>query len=452
MNLGNIFARAFVRRLAYVLAAIVFAWCGIGNAQAQQDPRSMGWKCMNGSPNQLQCDEGEAFLECLAFEDAAVPFLEAQGGGTAQKSGCSNLRAYAVIPGVRDILGQFGYGSGKSCANRTGDGDGPPANSNAILVGSGNTCWNGCAYSATLGEGSSHWSFFGGQTITYSQGSNFNPTGQRCDPRAGEGPGEGQNEYCAREGEMTQCLMADGRHCAITKSGQRLCWRANEAGTKNAGNEAVTKSPEGVGINPPPQPPKNNGDWQQGQTGTASVTQGGVTNNYNITNFNSTYGPSGSGGGAEPGTGGGDGDGGDGDGDESHVGGDGTCTGSFSCSGGDPVLCALAQQTYQARCEASDRFDGEAGAFPGDGDGGAGEDPGPEAAHRTVTVGLGMLDEGGFLGGGQCPQFGTIEVMGRSIQFDPDGMWCDVIGVARTCLLFLGAFIALGILAGRSEG
>lgn len=114
-------------------------------------------------------------------------------------------------------------------------------------------------------------------------------------------------------GNLTQCALPDGRHCAVASTGKKFCFAPNETGTKVSGNEAVTKAPVGVAVKEPPVPPKNNGDWQASGTGTASVSGNGTTNNYNISTFNSNYGTEGKGGGAEgdgPGEGEGDGEGG----------------------------------------------------------------------------------------------------------------------------------------------
>lgn len=444
MNLSRIFAQAFIRRLAFVLAAIVLAAMGIGTSRAG----NLGCNAGGG------CDEGAAYQMCQSH---AASFTNTNYPSTfcekfPQGVGSGYYRACVTNNGTCQVSGGSGYHYyfSKSCQQRTGDGDGPTMNGNAILVGgTGTMCFNGCKYGGQLGEGASQWVFSAGQTVRYYSGNAWVPTGDVCNAASGENP-TAETEHCATVGEMTQCLQADGRHCAVTKSGRRICWRANETGTKVSKNEAATKSPEGAGINAPTVPPANNGNWEQTGTGTTSVsTGGGTTNNYNVTNYTSNYGTDGSGGGAE-----GDPDtGGEGDGDDDHgeVGGDGSCQGTFTCSGGDPVLCAMARQTYMARCEAEGRFDGEAGAFPGEGDGGAGPDPEPEDVRKTVTMGLGLLDDGGFLGGGSCPDFGSFNVMGQTIAFDADGHFCEIIGVARVCLLLLGAFIALSILVGRND-
>ncbi|MBD9377937.1 hypothetical protein IB228_11285 [Pseudoxanthomonas sp. PXM04] len=122
---------------------------------------------------------------------------------------------------------------------------------------------------------------------------------------------------------MTQCLTADGRTCAVASSGKKFCWEPTESGIKASGNEAATKAPEGTSIKPPPKAPNNGGDWQQGGTGTVSVTTGGVTNNYNTTNWNSSYGNQGSGANGGGADGEGNGGSGDGSGEEGEGDGDG---------------------------------------------------------------------------------------------------------------------------------
>lgn len=259
----------------------------------------------------MYADQGMAYAGCLAE-------TRALNAPSRPESKCE-IEGIRYYRGFRCATGGSGCGlygihewpANKACSDRNGDGDGPPTSQNAILVGSGGVCYNGCAYGAPLGEATSHWSFSGGQTITYVEGGSRVPTGAVCDAGGGEYP-DPQEEYCETIGDLTQCLQKDGRHCAVSSSGRRFCWRPEETGTKVSGNEAATKSPQGVGINPPPVPPKNNGEWQQTGTGTTSVSSGGTTNNYNVTNNTSNYGPDGEGGGAE-GDGEGDGDGEEGD-------------------------------------------------------------------------------------------------------------------------------------------
>ncbi|MBD9368372.1 hypothetical protein [Xanthomonas sp. XNM01] len=304
--LSRVFVSAIARRLAFVVVALVLGALGIGSARANIE------NCTNVAP---YCDQGQAFARCQASL-SAVPQT---AGYTYTGFTCDHLASTKRYHGkytrtrIRDgyvengFAGYFYYSN--TCQQRTGDGDGPPgANSAAIYVGSGSTCYNGCSYGRAANGEVRRWSFSGGQTVSYTPGGAWLPDGAVCSADDGTTPPEG--DYCAREDSMTQCLQRDGRHCAVSSSGKRFCWTAKETGTKTSGNEAMTKSPEGAGINPPRTPPPNNGDWQQTGQGTASTTAGGVTNNYNITNHTSNYGSEGGGGGAEgdPG-GGGEGDG-----------------------------------------------------------------------------------------------------------------------------------------------
>lgn len=418
-------------------------------------------------------DQGRAFAACKASEAVALAHPNVLN---AHPTSCSQI-AYTNIQGVTSPKytcyvstgagNTYNYGCGYYGGDADSDYAWPPAKMCSMLgplsegwfqVGSGSTtCKDGCEYGASSGSGITSYELFPGspEAIQFKkeQGGS-SPTGATC---AADNPSQGvpvTEQKCVTQGALTQCVRPDGKHCAAASNGKMFCWNPSEAGTKQDKNDAATKSPSGLPSNPPTNKPPNNGDWQQTGQGTTIVNNNGNTTNYNTSTFSSNYGSEGTGGGStnpdgseNPGPGGGDGEGDDGHGT---VGGDGQCQGTFTCSGGDPVLCAIAQQQYQARCEADGRFDGE-GTFPGDGDGGAGQDPEKEDVVRDATLGLGMLDEAGLGVGGSCPDFGTLNVMGRTIEIDPDGRFCQIIGVARACLLILGAFIALGILAGRND-
>lgn len=138
------------------------------------------------------------------------------------------------------------------------------------------------------------------------------PTGAVCDANAENAGSPVTADDCTTVGGLTQCVTSQGKHCAVSSTGKKFCWTPGETGTKVSGNEAATKSPQGATINPPTTPPKNNGEWQQTASGTASVSGSGGTTTYNVTNYTSNYGTEGTGGGAEgegDGEGGGEGDG-----------------------------------------------------------------------------------------------------------------------------------------------
>ena len=317
--LARVFASAVVRRAAVLLVAAVVGALGIRQARAAVYP-----------------DQGTAYQACMT-ENTGGTYCASMAEGSNERGIASLTCPLATYNANSQMYRQrvvcnggkaatfstpeYVFPKAKTCASRTGDGDGPPSSSNAILVGTGETCYNGCAYGAPLGEGTTRWSFSAGQTVSYVSGGTRVPTGATCNAGGGEYPSP-QSEHCAKVGDLTQCLQSDGRHCAVSSTGKRFCWRPKETGTKVSGNEAATKSPEGVTINAPPTAPKNNGQWEQKGSGTASATQGSTTNNYNVTNYESNYGTDGSGGGAEGEGDGGDGGGGDDGNDPGSAGGD----------------------------------------------------------------------------------------------------------------------------------
>lgn len=457
MNIPRIFANAIVRRLAYVVVAMALAWIGLDDARAACSPVA------NTGGQVFQCaHEGEARSAATAYANANLSQVCAQrGGGGPGEYGTAKKEANYWQPGYHCVSPTTGNSLGTSYYSpiynfATSCLAAPPLPSGMFLMGSGPICQGGCEY-ASSGAGNTTTTFFPGtpDEMQFQDRHGGNPpTGNTCDPN-GTGPRPVTEETCKTVGNLTQCLRPDGKHCAQASTGKKFCWQPNEAGTKQDQNDAATKAPTAAPNNPPQTKPPNNGDWVNIGSGTTNITNNtGQTTNYTTNVYQSSSGPTGAGGGSTNPDGSenpGPGDGGD-DGDDDHgtVNGDGQCGGTFSCSGGDPVLCAIAQQQYNARCEADGRFDGE-GNFPGDGDGGAGPDPEKEAVVSHHTVGLGLLDEGGLGVGGGCPDLGSFNVMGRTIELDPNGNFCQIIGVARACLILLGAFIALGLLVGRDS-
>src|SRR5690606_22207226 len=128
---------------------------------------------------------------------------------------------------------------------------------------------------------------------TYHSGAGATPTGSLCTYGAGEG--EVTTDDCTTLGDLTQCVKPDGRHCAKASTGREFCWNPAEAGVKVSGNEGATKAPASAGINAPPKPPANGGDWEAKGTGSVSVGSGSTINNYTIQYWQSTYGPQGDG-------------------------------------------------------------------------------------------------------------------------------------------------------------
>jgi len=396
-------------------------------------------------------DEGLAFAACFESARASV----AASGDRSNPVCLPRTRRFEcqyTYPGGQGWCGDYFYPDNATCAMRV---DGQTGMVNGTIT-SGGICDRGCKVQPNWNNGDD-------TTIVDKANSNeikirrgtWSATGGTCDPNDQPAPPP-KDEFCHSAASYTVCKTKD-QTCVSTTSGYRTCStdKNNLKGQTNVNSQRT----EGVSISAPNTPPnaptnRQGENWQaNGQGGSVTNSTSNQTINYN-TYFNG--GTSNTGNPVDGDGSGGNGDGdGEGEGEGGTVGGNGECTGSFTCSGGDAVLCAMAQQTFKARCEAASRWDtleehegeGGSGSFPGEGDGGAGEDPDPKEAIKTATPRLSMLDSGGFFGGGQCPEFPSISTSFGAFSFD-GAEFCKLIGVARTALLLLGAFLALGILMG----
>ncbi|MDH1790569.1 hypothetical protein N5D45_01870 [Stenotrophomonas sp. GD03819] len=409
------------------------------------------------------CDQGVAYAACMSELKSYIGSRESLGEvfrnvqctvgspTTFQARFENRLNSGSWSPG---IYRTYTWGGG-NCSARL---DGDVGMINGTMY-SGGVCDRGCKVQPNL-SGGSDFSLreSGNPNVISIKSGTWRATGELCSVDSTPPKPERKDEYCHQTGNYTVCKSKE-KTCISTASGFRTCASdtANEKGhtaTNNPRTEAASISSP----NTPPNPPTNRPgeDWKPSGPST-SVTNNSTGSTTNTQNYNNQGTPNGNqptpGDGSGPGSGGsngnGDGDDGGSKPDYGSVGGDGKCTGSFTCSGGDPVLCAIAQQTYNQRCEAEARWgDGEGGGtFPGDGDGGAGQDPDPKKSLRTATPSLSMIDKGGFFGGGSCPQFAVADTSFGPFSFN-DVDFCKLIVLARNCLMFLGAFIALGILMG----
>ena len=327
---------------------------------------------------------------------------------------------------------------------------------------SGGVCDKGCKVNPNLSPGTNFSLRETGSPDAISiRSGTWKATGDVCAAGVDPKPPK-KDEFCHTTSSGHTVCKSKDKTCVITASGFRTC--ASDTANKKGHTAANNPRTEAVGIgapDTPPNPPANRPgeNWQPSGGGsnvtnnnTGSTTNNNTYNNTGTPNGNQTVPGDGSGPGQGGSNGGADGDGGgqgDGEPDYGSVGGNGQCNGTFTCSGGDPVLCAIAQQTYMARCEADGRFgDGEGtGSFPGEGDGGAGEDPDPAKTITNATPSLNAIDKNGFFGGGSCPAFEVASTKYGAFTF-ADSSFCEVLPVARACFLFFGAFMALGILMG----
>lgn len=330
------FAAGSVRRLVYVLAALLLFWVGVSDANAV----GTGARCQNLNP---YCDQGQALANCMAYRRNDL----LQPGQTIVDVSCPHTPPAQGVKGyythvfyrANPVSGphtdeRFYYGD--SCALRTDM-------VNASFTGNAGSCSGGCAYAPSVGGGDTYTVVtVAGLSVT--KASRLAPTGEVC--TNGDGLGlPVTSEQCAQQGTLTQCVRPDGKHCATASTGKQFCWTPTEAGVKTSNNEAATKSPQGVGINAPNSPPKNGGDWQQHDSGTVSVSTSSTTNNYNVTSWVSTYGSEGDGGSGGGGEGEEEGEG------DSASGGD-SCDSPPACSA-DTLKCLQLRLTWKTECNTS---------------------------------------------------------------------------------------------------
>lgn len=123
----------------------------------------------------------------------------------------------------------------------------------------------------------------------------------------------------------------------------------------------------------------------------------------------------------------------DGTGDETdnQAGGGGTCGAPPSCSG-DGIACATLYQQWETRC-AIDRLAAGLNGDGSQGDGGGdeeddnpwGEGDGSTPSFNVQNVDSQLLDTSGFMGGGSCPTWGPIEILG--VSYPLPQVHCDIL-------------------------
>ena len=400
-------------------------------------------------------DQGRAYAACqrdIAGGPSGWQPMKCKGDLYSNGSGVY----YALDASGRAVGWDYAWGANTSCKSRV---DGQAGMINGTLY-SGGVCDNGCKVQPNLDPGTNYSIRESGNpnAIAVRSGT-WKATGDVCSITDTQPKPDPKNEYCHTTSSGHQVCKGKDRTCVTSPSGFRTCASdtANEKGHTATNNPRTEATSIGAPNTPPNAPTNRPGeDWKPSGPST-TITNNNSGSTTNTQNYNNQGTPNGNqptpGDGSGPGSGGsngnGDGDDGGSKPDYGSVGGDGKCTGSFTCSGGDPVLCAIAQQTYNQRCEAEARWgDGEGGGtFPGDGDGGAGQDPDPKKSLRTATPSLNMIDKGGFFGGGSCPQFAVADTSFGPFSFN-DVDFCKLVVLVRNCLMLLGAFIALAILMG----
>ncbi|WP_355584390.1 hypothetical protein [Xanthomonas cannabis] len=472
--IARVFASAVARRLAYALVAIALAWCGIGRAEAQT------LQC--GSATDYSCDQGRASTACQTYD----PTRDHPAGtffGVTRRN-CiliqeSQTRGYYILnywgknaQGIEEgVYRQGNFYYGKACDKRA-DYNGPfPSVYGSPRNGSVN-CFDGCqiAYYDN-GDGTFNGKYTSvpavckpddldddsGCQAKFGSGYHYNaalgvceptppekcPEGQakdakgNCKPNAcPEGMTLGQDGTCKpSENECPAgtikspaggCLPGDG-HCAKgeVRGKDGTCKRDGDGdGEPDEGEEDGTAKENFSGGDDCKSPPACSGSLIMcGQARIQWRIDCNTRKNRNVEG--------------------------------------GSCAAAPVCTGEkcDAVEYSQLLMQWRSACAAEKllgKGDGSGNGQPdwtkvsGDGTGGAGADP--DKPHRTVALGVGMLDSGGFLGGGgACPKFGSVS-LGKygSVDLDQWDWICRFFAAVRMVFIALGAFIAFTILGGKS--
>lgn len=144
MNIARIFAHAFVRRLAFVAAALVLAWCGIGRAHASTN----------------HATQPEAYAACMA-SGAAAP----ASTGSTEKGGYSCSHTVLGPPGDPLHAGKY------NCT------------ATYTYVSSGNAVQVQCAFYGPSGNDAEHY-----YTSACPGSSVFNESTGECDVPCNQRP------------------------------------------------------------------------------------------------------------------------------------------------------------------------------------------------------------------------------------------------------------------------
>jgi len=459
----RVFASAVVRRVAYVLVALVLAWVGMGKAHAQQvdDARCMG----SAQEGAIASPQPLCSSQQLAYENTGNWLRinrPTQWNGVITGPACiGNGRYCRYMTSIGGAYIDVRYydsqgpcpGGGVwndatkkcdvACANRATDGS--ASFDDSLLVG--NYCKDGCVYGVVLGAGETGtFKRVGGRAFV----SGAKPTGSSCTTDTPTAIYDPDKPVCVSTGGgYSECVKPNGQHCVTSAAGRSLCWNPGDTGERITTDGTLGGDREKVPTTP--TPPSNQND---------PTTAVESTTNVNGQDYNTIITTGTGAGPGQPNTGvPGDGDGnGEGEGDDD----EGTASGGEDCNAapvttGDPVLGMVARQSWLERC-GTRKGDADGDGVPdylkpgpGDGDGTDGNDEADAEGGKVKTVGLGLnvIDQGGLFGGGagQCPTLGVLDfgIFG-TYSLDEQPWWCDLVALMRAAFLILGAYLALRIL------
>ncbi|AZU26000.1 hypothetical protein PK69_10380 [Xanthomonas phaseoli pv. phaseoli] len=349
-GLGGYFARAVVRRIAYVVVAACFG---------------LLLQLCSGSAH-AAVDQGEAYSLCMKFASDMV----AKNPDMRRNPSCPSIRPFQYTcqyeaipyPGASpwsiDTCGDYSYDEQATCASRNANklADAapwysPPSN-----------CIAGCQVQGTSFSGDNGGvKTYGMKDRTYN-GSICTPSkptndiSQLQEDKA-DATKEKAPECTALGSGQTGCMKPNGDYCATASSGKTFCWKPAETGKKTDSTEAQSKTPKGDPVTPPPIPPPD-GDWQRKEGHQQTTCVNNTCTTYNVTNYttvpsgtakNGTGDNSGDGSGNSSGNGSSSGTGKNDDDSKDSATDSGNCTTPPICVG-DTLKCLQLKFTWKIEC------------------------------------------------------------------------------------------------------
>lgn len=278
MNIGRIFAHAFVRRVAYVFAALLLAYIGIGKAHAQSDNHPTqseanshcdsvvsgnvnAW-CASQSPGNyeprsvvdVKCEAnvGNMYYEeqgrCMGKNGAIEIQVASYTSGTNAFHMWATSCPAGTAPDPTD--GYTCRSPGEICQARNEDlGD-------ALVP---RTWTSKCIAGCTLGmkPGYSTTNVAGGDTIYRGQ---LEYSGASCGAVVPPGPEttpdvDQDRQECVPIAGQTACVKPDGKICASASTGKQFCWAPGETGFKSDQGVGQVRGPGATTPTLPPPPP-----------------------------------------------------------------------------------------------------------------------------------------------------------------------------------------------------
>lgn len=336
MNLKQVVAHAFVRRIVYVIVAgVVAVGAGLfsGKAKAQAAPPV-------ACNSQAQCDRGQAYAACdvvAAYNGSIYPTNTqecAEFAGYPNAVYCANV----TPQGARNscaVQSMFAFHAcpasapwdpiTKRCALPDEICSSKPPLGAVSYAGDVGTCQDGCHYIVDISS-SGKFRVVGAGTASvrsFAGAGVMVPSGDQCtaSPTDVVSEFEPDKSVCTSTGaSYKECIKPNGDHCVTGAKGSVLCWSPGETGQRAVEDGSLAASREKAPATPAissnikdPTPIANTTTTINGETyNTTTVNGSGNTGGQANTG---TGGRTGNGTGTSDGTGQGTGDG-DGEGDE----------------------------------------------------------------------------------------------------------------------------------------